>query len=79
MGGQAYVAPVVTDDNPFKEFKRKGFTEMRLYIKGEDLTDVSVSKEDNPETDMGYVARNPSNYKNSWYVAKAFAVANYDL
>ena len=37
----------------WKEYKRIGTTTMRPYILGEDLTGVSVAKEDDPQTDMG--------------------------
>jgi len=36
----------------FKQYRRKGFSEMRPYIKGEDLTNISVSPEDDPESDI---------------------------
>ncbi len=63
----------------FKQYKRKGLSEMRPYIKGEDLTGVSVSKEDNPETDMGMVARNPKNHADQWYVARKYFEDNLEL
>ena len=43
----------------FKNYRRKGIIELRPYIFGEDLTGISVSAQDNPETDMGMIARNP--------------------
>ncbi|MGN6212450.1 hypothetical protein [Parafilimonas sp.] len=62
----------------WKQYKRKGLSEMRPYIKGEDLTGVSVSKEDNPETDMGMIARNPKNYEDKWYVARKYFEDNFE-
>ncbi len=56
----------------WKQYKRKGLSEMRPYAKGEDLSTVSVSKEDNPETDMGMIARNPKNNADQWYVARKY-------
>ncbi len=56
----------------FEKFTRKGISEMRPYVLGEDLIGVSVSKEDNPEKDMGMIARNPKNHEDQWYVAKAY-------
>lgn len=53
-------------------YKRKGLSEMRPYVKGEDLTKISVSCEDNPEQDMGMVARNPKNHNDQWYVARRY-------
>ena len=37
----------------WKKYKRKGLTEMRPYVKGEDLSEISVSPEDSPETESG--------------------------
>lgn len=62
----------------WKQYKRKGLSEMRPYIKGEDLTGVSVSKEDNPETDMGMIARNPKNHEDKWYVARKYFEDNFE-
>lgn len=44
---------------------------MRPYVPGEDLTGISVSAQDTPE-EGGYIARNPENHKDQWYVAKAY-------
>jgi hypothetical protein len=46
-------------ETSWKQYRRVGLSEMRPYIKGEDLTGVSVSAEDDPENDMGMIARNP--------------------
>ena len=62
----------------WKQYKRKGLSEMRSYIPGEDLTEISVSPEDNPEKDLGMVARNPENHADQWYVAKAYFEANLE-
>jgi len=56
----------------WNQYKRKGLSEMRSYIKGEDLSAISVSDEDDPENDMGMVARNPNNHADQWYVARAY-------
>ena len=63
----------------FKKYRRKGAIELRPYVKGEDLSDISVSGEDNPETDRGMIARNPRNCKDLWYVARAYFKENYIL
>lgn len=65
-------------NNDWKQYKRKGLSEMRPYVKGEDLTGVSVSKEDHPETDMGMIARNPKNHEDQWYVAKKYFEDNFE-
>jgi hypothetical protein len=55
----------------FKKYTRKGFSEMRPYIPGEDLDNVSVADVDIPEIG-GMIARNPKNHKDQWYVAKQY-------
>ena len=61
----------------FKQYKRKGLSEMvPLTEYGEDLTGVSISAPDTAlvkeEFDKGYVARNPKNHADKWYVAKKY-------
>jgi len=57
----------------FKAYRKKGVTEMRPYVPGEDLTGVSVSQQDSPKAgDM--IARNEKNHSDQWLVdAKYFA------
>lgn len=62
----------------FKQYKRKGLSEMRPYVSGEDLTGVSVSATDNPETDMGMIARNPVNHADQWYCARKYFEDNLE-
>lgn len=59
-------------DGEWKRYKREGVSEMRPYVKGEDLSGVSLSDEYDPETDMGMIARNPDNHDDMWYVARAY-------
>ena len=63
----------------FKECKRRGSIELRPYIIGEDLTGISVSKVDSPEIDNGFIARNPNNHDDQWYVARQYAIDNYEV
>ena len=58
-------------------FRRKGSACMRPYVPGEDLTGVSVSKEDTPELG-GMVAKNPDNERDQWYVAKAYFEKHFE-
>ncbi|MCG8576426.1 MAG: hypothetical protein MI810_16190 [Flavobacteriales bacterium] len=62
----------------FKKYRRTNVAEMRPYEKGEDLSRVSVSQEDNPEEDMGMIARNPDNHEDQWYVARLYFEKNYE-
>ena len=63
----------------FKQYKRKGLSEMRPYVLGEDMSDVSVADVDIPEIDMGMVARNPRNHDDQWYVARKYFEDNLEL
>lgn len=62
----------------FKKYKRTNVAEMRPYIKGEDLSDISVSNVDDPENDMGMIARNPQNHSDMWYVARKYFIENFE-
>lgn len=61
----------------WKWYKRKGLSEMRPYHLGEDLTGISVNKEDFPEIG-GMIARNPKNHNDQWYVAKKYFEDNLE-
>jgi hypothetical protein len=63
----------------FKQYRRKGLSEMRPYVKGEDTTSISIADVDDPDTDMGMVARNPKNHKDQWYVARRYFEDNLEL
>lgn len=60
----------------WKNYVKKAVQEMRPYVPGEDLTGISVNKEDTPELG-GMVARNSKNHEDQWYVAKKFFQENY--
>lgn len=65
-------------DNPnYKNYRKKTIQQMRPYIPGEDLTGVSVSKEDTPELG-GMIAIGADNQA-LWYVSKRFYEENYEL
>jgi hypothetical protein len=61
----------------WKQYKRKGLSEMRPYAVGEDLTGISVSQADTPE-EGGMIARNPKNHADQWYVAKKYFEDNLE-
>jgi hypothetical protein len=63
----------------FKQYRRKGFYEMREYVLGESLDGISVSKTDDPLTDLGMIARNPLNHADQWYVARKYFEDNLEL
>jgi hypothetical protein len=61
----------------FKQYKRKGLSEMRPYVPGEDMSKISVSQTDTPE-EGGMVARNPQDHNDQWYVAKKYFEENLE-
>jgi len=60
----------------WEKYRKIAIQEMRPYVLGEDLSGISVNKEDTPE-EGGMIARNSDNHKDKWYVAKAFVEKNY--
>jgi hypothetical protein len=61
-----------------KYYRKKGLQQMRPYVLGENLTGISVNKEDTPEFG-GMIAVNPKNPEDKWYIAKKFFEDNYEL
>lgn len=78
MGGITH--DVKVELPPFKKYRIKGLSELRPYVPGEDLTGVSVSDADKslPTLDGGYIARNPENHNDKWYVAKDYFDKNLE-
>lgn len=64
----------------FKQYKRKGLSEMKPYVLGEDLSNISISAPDKdlPTLEGGYIARNPLNHEDQWYVAKKYFDENLE-
>lgn len=62
----------------FKHYRKTATQLLRPYVPGEDLTGISVNKEDIPELG-GMIAINPKNHEDKWYVAKTFFNDNYEL
>ena len=79
------VVGIVTRDDKiaaamtFKRYARKGFVEARPYQPGEDLTNVSVNNEDllRPNLRGGWIARDPANHKDSWYIHATYFTEHY--
>lgn len=63
----------------FKSYPRIGRIEARPYIPGEDLSRVSVSFEDSKRStrDGGFIARNPDNHDDQWYIAPEYFAKHY--
>jgi hypothetical protein len=65
----------------WKQYKRKGLSEMRPYVAGEDVSGVSISETDKAagspkEGDM--IARNPKNHGDQWLVAQKYFEDNLE-
>lgn len=65
----------------FTQYRRKQIAELRPWVPGEDLIDVSVLKEaiaaGSPKTgDM--IARNPKNHADQWLVAAQYFADNFE-
>lgn len=61
----------------WKYYRKTQTQVMRPYIPGEDLSEISVSREDTPE-EGGMIARDSVNPKDQWYVGKDFFKKNYE-
>lgn len=64
----------------FTQYRRKQIAELRPWVPGECMIDVSVSKEDvlagSPKVgDM--IARNPANHSDQWLVAAQYFADNF--
>ena len=71
----------VRETQQYSRYRRTQIAELRPYIEGEDMTDISVSTADlkngSPKTgDM--IARNPRNPEDRWLVAQAYFRANFE-
>lgn len=61
----------------FKEYQNIQSKEIRPYVKGEDLTGISVTEGIDPTKDKGYIARDPKNHEDQWYITKKFFKENF--
>lgn len=67
--------------NDWKQYKRKGLSEMRPYILNEDVSRVSISEVDkeNGSPMLGdMIARNPNDHRDQWLVAKKYFEDNLE-
>ena len=67
----------------FKKYRRTNIAEMVQFMDFVgDMGFISVSEEDkklsNEEFAKGYVARNPNNHEDIWYVAKKYFDENFE-
>lgn len=67
--------------NDWKQYKRKGLSEMRPYLVGEDMSGISISEQDKQNgspVDGDMIARNPVNHADKWLVAKKYFEDNLE-
>ncbi len=66
----------------WKQYKRKGLSEMRPVKDGEDLQKISIAEVDkaNGSPKVGdMIARNPKNHNDMWLVAEKYFNDNLEL
>lgn len=59
----------------FKQYKRKGLTEARPYVTGENMAGVSISDPDRAAgspREGDWIARNPADHTDQWLVSAAY-------
>lgn len=67
--------------NDWKQYKRKGLSEMRPYYPGEDVSRISISGPDNlagSPKEGDFIARNPANHADQWLVARKYFEDNLE-
>lgn len=65
----------------FKEYRRKQIAELKHYEQGDDISEVSISNEDerNGSPKIGdMIARNPKNHNDKWLVAEQYFKDNFE-
>lgn len=65
----------------FKQYRRSQIAELRPYIRGEFMRDISISGPDraNGSPKPGdMIARNPKNHYDQWLVAAAYFADNFE-
>jgi len=68
-------------EQQYRRYHRTQIAELRPYIEGEDMTDISVSNADlkNGSPKAGdMIARNPRNPEDRWLIAQAYFRANFE-
>lgn len=71
----------MTTTQDWAQYKRKGLSEMRSYVEGENTSHISISDADreNGSPKLGdMIARNPKNHADQWLVAKKYFEDNLE-
>lgn len=66
----------VTQDT-WRNYRRKGYSQMRPYVPGEDMTRISVNSQDRPMLG-GMIARNPVDFRDQWYISETYFKENLE-
>lgn len=61
----------------YKQYRKRGITEMRPYYPNESLEGVTVGEQYTPGPG-GMIARDPENIMDQWYISKEYFEANYE-
>lgn len=64
----------------FKTYKRRHLSEIRSYVPGDDMTNISISEKDKAEGspkigDM--IVRNPIDHTEQWLISHEYFVAHF--
>lgn len=65
----------------FRQYRRKELAELRPYVTGESMTNISVSA---PDKEAGspkpgdMIARNPKNHADQWLIAAQYFADNFE-
>jgi len=65
----------------YKNYKRKGLSEMSAWKQGDDMTGISISEPDataGSPKEGDQIARNPNNHDDKWLVAKKYFEDNLE-
>ena len=67
----------MVDQSEWTIYRRKGHSQGRPYIPGEDMRYISVNSQDVPIAG-GMVFRNPADYRDQWYVSQPYFEENLE-
>ena len=69
------------NESEWKQYKRKGLSEMRPYVEGSNVLGISISRVDinNGSPKLGdMIARNPEDHDDMWLVSKEYFYDNLE-
>lgn len=67
----------MAEQQQFKRYRRKGISELRPFVPGEDMTGIALSPEDvkagSPKPG-DWIARNPNNHDDKWIMSGQYFI-----